>query len=132
MKEASPQRWGRAIRAITILYWLGIFTLTHLPPVEIPKTHISDKLAHFAVFALLAVLLYLSLWRSERYTLHLAGIVLAIVMIYAAVDELTQPLVYRTCSVTDWFSDVAGGATAIAVMSVARVFSGRRRGVRTG
>ena len=121
----SGRRFRRVIWSLTAIYWLGIFALTHLPPVEIPKMHISDKLAHFSVFAVLGVLVHLSLWPSRRAAFFIMAVTMAVTLIYAAVDELTQPIVGRTCSLRDWYADAWGAATAVAVMTIAHLVRGR-------
>jgi VanZ family protein len=106
-------------RLMLAIYWVALAVVTHLPPTRMPPTRVSDKLAHFVVYALLAVLLWLasgpahSLWRK-------AGGVLAIIAVYGAVDELTQPLVGRYCMLDDWLANLAGGAAAVAVMAMIR------------
>jgi VanZ family protein len=123
--SATSRRFWRFIPALTGVYWLGILTLTHLPPSELPKTHVSDKLAHFVVFALLAVFLCLSLWNKMRSPPMMAIVVLAIGLAYGAFDENTQPIFGRTCSLYDWYADAAGAGTAVVVMGIIRTMSNR-------
>ena len=37
---------------LTAAYWVFIFVITHLPPSNLPRVHVSDKAAHFVTVAL--------------------------------------------------------------------------------
>lgn len=89
------------------IYWLGLFIATHLPPRHIPPVPVSDKIEHFTGFAILAILLSIAIGR--RVQPRAFAVVLAICLIYAALDEWTQPFVGRTCDLKDWLAD-GGGA----------------------
>jgi len=99
------------------LYWLILFTATHLPPADLPRTHINDKVEHVTAFGLLTGALYVSLWSLKRPVWRIAAIVLPIVLIYGALDERTQPLTGRTCDLYDWYADTTGAICAITVMA---------------
>ena len=43
-----------------------------------------------------------------------------IVMLSAAIDEWTQPLVGRVCDLNDWFADTIGAAIAVCVFLIVR------------
>jgi VanZ family protein len=107
---------SRVLRSLTAIYWLSIFTFTHLPPSKLPETHVSDWVEHFVAYAVLGLLLCASLrvtrprWSIPRVAL----LALSILLIYGAVDELTQPLVHRICSLDDWFADALGAAAGVA------------------
>jgi len=108
-------------------YWLALAVVTHLPPAEIPKTNVSDKVAHLGAYFLLGLLLCLAV-RSRSSAVIL---VLGIVMLYGAVDELTQTLVGRSCELADWCADVAGGALAVVLFDLARRFLRREKSVES-
>lgn len=117
----SSYRGRIALRVLAAFYWLGIFTLTHLPPSELPKTKVSDKFAHFTVYSLLCVLLYVCLWSAKRSIWRTAGLVIAIALIYGALDELTQPFFGRDCSLYDWFADAGGTLTVVTILTIIRL-----------
>src|SRR3954449_7923742 len=58
MRSAPPHAMPRpshatAVRllwAITIAYWLAIFTLTHIPAPKLPTIHVSDKIEHLVSY----------------------------------------------------------------------------------
>jgi VanZ family protein len=111
------RRFRFAILALTTVYWMGLLLATHLPPAELPKTHINDKIEHLTAYGLLAAMLHLSLWSSatRRPALVIALIVLATGMAYGAFDELTQPWFQRTCDIRDWYADTVATALACGI-----------------
>jgi VanZ family protein len=106
---------------MTSTYWLGLFAVTHIPPAQLPKTNVSDKLEHFTAYAILCGFLHFCLWPRRMHPLTRAGVVLGIAMAYGAFDELTQILVNRSCSIDDWYADVGGACVAVLVMSLVRM-----------
>jgi VanZ family protein len=122
------QRYGRLLPIALIVYWLMLFTSTHLPPRDMPNTHVSDKIEHFTAFAILAALLDLSLIRLRQPAVRAALLTILIILTYAALDELTQPLTGRTCDIHDWYADSCGTLFAISVIT-AIVLTTRRRSV---
>jgi VanZ family protein len=110
---------------ITGAYWLLLATATHLPPAKLPATHVSDKVEHFVAYLILAVLVYASL-RKMRYRVGSALVIaLVIALIYGAIDEQTQKLVGRDCSLRDWIADAGGAVAGGVVVSLAAPLAGR-------
>lgn len=107
---------------ILAIYWLGIFTGTHLPSVPTVLPDFNDKAKHFTAFFGLGLLLcYVtsggSAWR--RF-----GTVLAMGAAYAVVDEWSQGLVPgRTSDFLDWIADISGIVSAIGLYLLARSLS---------
>ncbi len=99
---------------MTAGYWAVMFKLTHVPPAELgPPGPLSDKQLHFLAYLILSFLLGTTLvliFPGRRRWIPLA--LIATGMAYGGVDELTQPLVGRTCDIYDWFADVAGVGTS--------------------
>jgi VanZ family protein len=110
------------IRTITAIYWLGLFTVTHLPPTRMPRTRVWDKLEHFVAYAILAGLLFVAIGRRRVW------LVLAICLVYGAFDELTQllPFVRRQCSLVDWIADALGAIFALAACNLIATRRARR------
>ncbi len=112
------------------LYWLVMFAATHFPLRAVPNDdpYSLDKLAHFSVFVVLAMLLcglglFLRFkpWQISTGVLLTAGV-------YALLDEASQMLVAnRRADIYDWLADVVGAACGITVFWVARSIY-RRRG----
>ena len=97
------------------LFWLALFAATHVPPTTgfLPPQG-SDKFAHFAAYAMLA-LLFATTWQLAAGVLtsrHLALVWLAVAF-YGAFDEVTQILVGRYCNVGDWTADALGAAAGL-------------------
>ncbi|MCZ6698214.1 MAG: VanZ family protein, partial [Planctomycetota bacterium] len=72
---------------------------------------LNDKMLHTIGYAILG---FLTAWmigqagvgdRWRASALSLAGL-----FVYAAFDEMTQPLVGRSCEFSDWLADAAGAA----------------------
>ena len=103
---------------ITAIYWLALFVATHLPPARVPRLGVSDKISHFAGYAVLAALLLLSLRAKEISLRASAWWAVAICLIYAAIDEYLQIFVGRHSSFDDWFADAAGAVTVASLVIV--------------
>lgn len=113
------------------LYWIGLFTLTHIPrltpPPELP---INDKLSHFLGYGLLTVLFMMARATSVplRAAVYLQTFV--ILAVYGIFDELSQILAGRSCELMDWVADLAGiacGLVGIAVISALWQYSRKQR-----
>ena len=118
-QERLRRRLARRIAGwagvLLIVYWLGAFTLTHMPMpaekggewAEIPH---ADKLVHMTLYTGLALLL--SVWFGVRKpvggALVVALVVLCVLAGYAAFDEISQAPVGRDPDIRDWFADVGG------------------------
>ncbi|CAN5574239.1 hypothetical protein BH09PLA1_BH09PLA1_03050 [soil metagenome] len=115
---------GRRLSSIALaVYWLGLFVVTHLPPRNVPRTHVNDKIEHFVAYAILAALVFVVAQRLGGARAF--AIAVAVCLMYGAIDEWTQLLVGRSCEVNDWLAD-AGGAivgSLVALISC-RAFAG--------
>ena len=121
----QPQRGGikalrYAVLMVTILYWLFILLMTHLPKPPHIGPQLNDKQQHFIGYGILASLMYLSLWATRPRLRWDWLYAMAIVLAYGALDEWTQPLTGRTCDIYDWLADFAGVAAAVAVLAALR------------
>jgi len=98
-------------------YWLLLVVATHVPATMpfLPGRRV-DKLYHAAAFALLAVLLATA-WTFTlgRVTGRVLGGIVFSLALYGVVDELTQPLFGRACSIYDWLADIAGAAVGVVL-----------------
>jgi VanZ family protein len=90
---------------------------THLPPGSVllpPEKHGSDKVLHFTAYAILAVLVATA-WQLSSGVLtarHLRWVWFAVV-IFGALDEITQIPVHRDCSIWDWSADALGAVAGL-------------------
>jgi VanZ family protein len=103
---------------------LILLVATHLPPKSPllpPEEHGFDKVLHFTAYAVLAGLIAAA-WQLSTGTLtarHLRWVWCAVV-IFGALDEITQIPVHRDCSMWDWAADGLGAATGLLVFVWAR------------
>lgn len=110
-----------------LLYWAGIFTLTHLLKVPAVGPQVGDKTAHFVSYGLLATLLFGTLWVLRPNLRRLPFIVLGIAMAYGAIDEITQPIFGRGCDFYDWCADATGALLGVLFMTTIRWLLTRQR-----
>jgi VanZ family protein len=106
---------------------LILFTLTHIPGERLPHVPLSDKTEHLTGYGTLGGLLFCSLWLSRPWMQNLGILVLAIGMVYGAIDEWTQaiPFIHRDCSLLDWYADTTGLAIAVIVLTAFRALQDR-------
>jgi len=118
-------RWRRVILTTLIALWLTAFTLTHLPPKEVPQFHLSDKILHTSGFLGLATAFAITLQaygvRCKRRIL----LVILIMLAYGAFDETTQPYFGRECDIFDWLSDAVGTTAALILTETLAFLLGR-------
>jgi VanZ family protein len=120
-----PQKFRLPLQFLLAAYWLLIFTLTHLPPRHLPHVNLWDKIQHLLAYGCLATLLFLTLWLTRPRLAQLGIVVLAICMMYGAVDEWLQIPVGRDCELVDWFADTSGAAIAVVGLTFIRRFRKR-------
>ena len=115
MTSPSPllHRARRGILTTLLALWIAALVLSHFPVERLPEMSTSDKRLHFAGFFLLSGLLLLSL--AAYGVRHSRRIPIALVMmvLYAAIDETTQPWFNRSCDSRDFLADVLGAVAAI-------------------
>mgnify|MGYP001824207556 CR=1 FL=1 len=116
----------RLAAVVLCLYWLAIFTGTHLPRLPRLLPRIDDKAGHFLAYFGLATLMCYS-GRSTRWLRRFAAIA-ATAMVYAAIDEFTQRWIpRRSPDLWDFAADVAGIWTAIACYVAAKLVAAKYR-----
>ncbi|WP_164104134.1 VanZ family protein [Candidatus Laterigemmans baculatus] len=94
---------------LLLVYWILIFTGTHLPGSELRSLHVKDKVLHFGAFAGLAFLLAWSLPRRIGGVVPGVLVAAAVALIYGVLDEWTQGFVsHRTPSLGDLLADALG------------------------
>lgn len=108
-------------RCIWIAYWLAIFTATHLPPSSQAMRlafRLPDWLLHAGAYAGLGALVA---WAaSARPSARLLAIWFAILLAYGVFDERSQPLVGRSCELSDWLADAIGALAGLTVVGMWR------------
>lgn len=108
----------RTCWALTAMYWAGIFVMTHLPPPVVRRMvpDIWDKLAHFLIYFGLAAALGTALILTYPCRRSIPLWVLGVGIAYGAVDELLQPFVRRSATLSDWVADALGVSAGVLVL----------------
>jgi VanZ family protein len=110
-------RAARITLLITLIcYWIAIFTLTHLPPSDLPKVNVNDKVEHFVAYGILGGLIFLTIWAYRPEFRHGWLLVVVLAMCYGAIDEWLQLAVGRTCELADWVADVGGSVLVVMLL----------------
>jgi len=123
----SPKVLGLALA----VYWLALFTSTHVPARCLGQVQIWDKLAHFVSYAVLTLLLVLAVAARRPLTWVTYGWVLLVVALYGAVDEIGQKFVPgRTADVQDWLADLLGAVLGLAACGLLRLMMATWRASR--
>lgn len=102
------------------LYWIFLFIATTVSVETLPTPRVSDKLLHFAAFAVLVVLLDLTAriqsknpWIKSNHFIF----TYVLIMIYGAFDEIHQYFIPgRSADYMDWIADMAGAATGVILL----------------
>jgi VanZ family protein len=118
----------RLATLILIIYWIALFTGTHMPSPPKVRVPYGDKLQHFSAFFGLAMLLCWAIPNRGKLLRKIA-IVLAIAIPYAAFDEWSQRFTRaRTVDIYDFYTNAAGILTATACYALVRaVYISRQR-----
>ena len=117
MTANERENWPRRTSlAVLTVYWALLFAATHVPRLQpILVLRYSDKLLHAVAFAVLSFLFALAWSLRGPFGWRQFLAVLAILAVYAAFDEATQPLVQRTADRLDWIADVAGALGGLTI-----------------
>ena len=110
----------RLATCVLAIYWIAIFTGTHIPHPPQFVGRVSDKTMHFSSFFGLAMLLC---WVIQTRTTAVRKFltVLVISLCYAAIDEITQGFVRgRQTDIMDFAADSLGVVTAIVFYALMR------------
>ena len=103
-----------------IIYLVTLTTATHIPkPPDIVRGVLAfDKLVHGAAYAILVGLGWLA-WppAPSGRRLTRAAVWLGLGSVYAAADEILQPLTGRDAELGDWAADVIGIVLVLGVIA---------------
>jgi VanZ family protein len=104
-------------RGVLIAYWMVLFAATHVPQdfPAVPTDH-WDKVVHFFAYATLGGLLGITRrLHGETASLRRLLLLWAVIAIYGAFDEWSQPAVGRDADLIDWLADAAGAAAGLVI-----------------
>jgi len=117
---AASRRKKLALISV-IIYWPVIFLLTHIPlPRIVSQANLSDKTLHFMVYFILVFLLWGTIkpYSKVIWSKPPVWAILAVIVWYGVMDEWLQGFVGRTADVHDFFADLAGTLTSLAILSI--------------
>lgn len=117
-KTITSRRVRRFTLVGCIALWLCAFAATHIPADQMPLFSSSDKTLHFLGFFGLAAAFLLTLTLHGLKPGRRIVIVLVSMILYAAFDELTQPLFNRYAAWSDWLADIAGATAAVILLEL--------------
>ena len=112
-----PRRWRIALLSV---YWAVAFGMTHTPggDIDLVPSFLTDTAMHALGYCILGGL---SIWVLAASRPRLMGTTIlaayAGLLAYGAIDEWTQPLVNRSCELSDWIADAAGAALGVLLVS---------------
>lgn len=127
-KEAVFSVVFRCVPAVlAVAYAVALVAGTHSPRAPQPPIRFehADKLMHFVGYLLFAAIVALAMRAAGPWTrwgrLRLA----AVLVLFAAIDEITQPFFSRNAELLDWVADCAGIAVGIWITSAVAKMLGR-------
>jgi VanZ family protein len=127
--DAADKPRGRAGNPFTpwipaVIWSLVVYTLSAQTALPNPRQWgITDKMAHFAVFAVLGLALAYGRYRSPRRPPH--GLLVAAGLLYGVLDEVHQTFVpNRHPDVADFIADAAGVLVGYGVVVLAAAVVG--------
>lgn len=112
----DPARlWIRRSAAVfCAAVWISAAVATHVPQELYAEVAASDGTLHFFGYLALGAVWILTLrLHGVRWRRRLA-LSLPVLLLYAALDELTQPLVGRCATLPDWSFNALGVLAAVA------------------
>ncbi|HKL02256.1 MAG TPA: VanZ family protein [Cryomorphaceae bacterium] len=111
MKIFLKSFWPALLWVAFILLLIGI-PGTDLPDVDVWKIDIEDKLAHIAVFSVLAILSVRGIHKLKPSAVSTADLMLVAIIgiAYGGLTELLQDWIFpsRYASITDFIADAIG------------------------
>ena len=104
-----------------LIYWPGIFVLTHIPiPQLVRRAGVSDKALHFIAYMVLVVLVWFAVGPYRKVNWRRAAVwwILFVVVWYGVVDEWLQSYVGRGSDVRDFLASLSGTVTGLIILSL--------------
>ena len=127
MDPPTQTHWlAKPALVVLVCYWLALVAGTHWPYTpEVIDIGPSDKALHLTAFFGLALLACLN-WSLRRPFGWPAWIVVvAVLAMYGAVDELTQTPVGRDANLYDWAADCIGTLAGVGLFVAIRAATRR-------
>ena len=128
-RDARPPRRARVLLIALVVAWLAAFVGTHWPRGKLPSPGVSDKSLHALGYFVLGSLFHLALAARGVARRRRVAILIGVLAVYGALDEITQPLwpIHRHASFGDWLADLGGAVAAAIVWELVLHVRQRRR-----
>jgi VanZ family protein len=112
------RRVSRLAHALLIAGWLGAFAATHIPADHMPSLGESDSTLHMVGYAGLSCLLWFVLIVRGWPLWRRIAMMVIMMPIYGALDEMTQPAFHRSCDIHDWLFDCLGTLASLVILEM--------------
>jgi len=114
-----PAPWPFILAVVAVAYTGYLLYATHHPKPEllVGKNLPHDKTLHFLAYGALAALVSVALAARGAWNIGRARFVFFSLALFAAVDEITQPMFGRAAELLDWVYDGIGLAAGLAIVS---------------
>ncbi len=123
-------RRRRIVLSVCLVIWVSALIATHIPPGYVLRGGLSDKFLHAVGYFGLAAVFWMTLRVYRVDGLKRAVCVFFVMLAYAALDEITQPLVGREDSFLDWIADVGGATAALIVLELPTMWRALAKSLR--
>lgn len=118
-----PHRFTSLLLGLTGAYTVVLVAATHYPkPQELLEYSPvrSDKTLHFIAYGVLGTLAASTLAAADRWHWRSLLAVTLVLLVFAALDEATQPLFGRYADPRDWCYDVVGLGLGLLCVGLTR------------
>ncbi|MFM8708287.1 MAG: VanZ family protein, partial [Planctomycetia bacterium] len=110
--SAGP-RLRRLLSLATAGYAIALAVATHYPRpqeilVRLGAGGVTDKVQHVVAYTVLGLLAAVTLASWNRWALRNLVLLLGVLALFGAIDEVTQPLFGRMADPADWVGDCVG------------------------
>lgn len=98
---------------LSVIFTITVIILTHIPQGMVPVVFGRrgfDKVLHIVAYCIISCLFIMTFHAFNNLKFNL--ILLLIIIVLGAADELTQEITGRNPSIFDWMSDIMGGLIA--------------------
>lgn len=119
-------RRHKSVLIVLGIYWPVIFWLTHIPVPDIARqSGLGDKTMHILAYFVLTFLVWFAVapYERVRWSRKKAWIVPAVIVGYAALDEILQGRVGRSADILDFIADIFGIIFAMGLLSLLNFWS---------
>jgi VanZ family protein len=114
-------RRHKYILLILLVYWPGLFVLTHIPIPQLARqSGMSDKVMHVLAYLGLVSVWWFSISPYNKVDWRKAKVWLALVVMvwYGAFDEWLQGCIGRSADARDFYANITGAVIGLVILSI--------------